>query len=337
MKAAVITRSERERRRNESNGGVFSLEGTCMAGADHSSSGAGAAGGGAGMPAAVRQRDRPYPFGIGSERCYRGGVRGFASTATTPDARRASSCRLRPRGDLHLLAAAEVTVLLNASRACYGGGDYGRGRRGREEQPMSLNGSAFLFSSMKSKFVAIGCPGLAYFVDDGGDYVTGCMSVCRPSARALPGSCRATTAAARATSRSGSPPTGRASAASAAARAAPSCQRHRLRLRFHGGRMVVLVRRLKLQPDGRLRRARRAGLGHPAGRRERERERELRRRKPHAAAVVRLPERAQRLHRLQQRPWVYLQLHRRVPRQPVRRRRLHRSKSNFWLLLRFRI
>lgn len=78
-------------------------------------------------------------------------------------------------------------MLLNASRACYGGG---RGRRGREEQPMSLNGSAFLFSSMKSKFVAIGCPGLAYFVDDGGDYVTSCMSVCRPSARALPGSCR---------------------------------------------------------------------------------------------------------------------------------------------------
>nr|XP_015648633.1 wall-associated receptor kinase 1 isoform X2 [Oryza sativa Japonica Group] len=133
----------------------------------------------------------PYPFGIGSERCYRGGVRGFRLDCD--DARRPP--RLTVAGYGHevtsiSLAAAEVTVLLNASRACYGGGDYGRGRRGREEQPMSLNGSAFLFSSMKSKFVAIGCPGLAYFVDDGGDYVTGCMSVCRPSARALPGSCR---------------------------------------------------------------------------------------------------------------------------------------------------
>uniref|UniRef100_A0A0E0AUM6 Protein kinase domain-containing protein n=1 Tax=Oryza glumipatula TaxID=40148 RepID=A0A0E0AUM6_9ORYZ len=127
----------------------------------------------------------------GNVRCYRGGVRGFRLDCD--DARRPP--RLTVAGYGHevtsiSLAAAEVTVLLNASRACYGGGDYGRGRRGREEQPMSLNGSAFLFSSMKSKFVAIGCPGLAYFVDDGGDYVTGCMSVCRPSARALPGSCR---------------------------------------------------------------------------------------------------------------------------------------------------
>jgi hypothetical protein len=52
---------------------------------------------------------------------------------------------------------------------------------------MALNGSAFLFSSMKSKFVSIGCPGLAYFNDGDGYYVTGCMSVCRPSERALPG------------------------------------------------------------------------------------------------------------------------------------------------------
>ncbi|EEE68578.1 hypothetical protein OsJ_27074 [Oryza sativa Japonica Group] len=102
----------------------------------------------------------PYPFGIGSERCYRGGFRGFRLDCD--DARRPP--RLTVAGYGHevtsiSLAAAEVTVLLTDSRAYYGARDYGRGRRGPEEQPMSLNGSAFLFSSMKSKFVAIGCPG----------------------------------------------------------------------------------------------------------------------------------------------------------------------------------
>jgi len=90
------------------------------------------------------------------------------------------------------LPAAEATVLLNASRACYDrpGDPAGRAVTLREHYPMALNGSAFLFSSMKSKFVSVGCPGLAYFTDGDGYYVTGCMSVCRPSERALPGSCR---------------------------------------------------------------------------------------------------------------------------------------------------
>lgn len=128
----------------------------------------------------------PYPFGIGAG-CHRG------VTANGFRLRCADGRRLTVAGYGHevaaiSVAAAEVTVLLNASRACY---DRLHDRVvSRREHPMALNGSAFLFSSMKSKFVAIGCPGLAYFLDGGGYYVTGCMSVCRPSERALPGSCR---------------------------------------------------------------------------------------------------------------------------------------------------
>ncbi|KQJ93433.1 wall-associated receptor kinase 1 [Brachypodium distachyon] len=133
-----------------------------------------------------------YPFGIGDARCHRGEGRGFRLDCD--DSRRPP--RLTVAGYGHevvaiSLPAAEATVLLNASRACYDDDDNRTSSRRRyDEHPMALNGSAFLFSSMKSKFVAIGCPDLAYFVDGGGYYVTGCMSVCRPSERALPGSCR---------------------------------------------------------------------------------------------------------------------------------------------------
>ncbi|XP_062203364.1 wall-associated receptor kinase 3-like [Phragmites australis] len=134
----------------------------------------------------------PFPFGIGAG-CHRGAAEG-GFRLQCDDTRRPP--RLTVAGYGHEVAAislpaAEATVLLNASRACYDRpGDVDGRIVSLREQPMVLNGSAFLFSSMKSKFVAIGCPGLAYFVDGGGYYVTGCMSVCRPSERALPGSCR---------------------------------------------------------------------------------------------------------------------------------------------------
>ncbi|KAJ1264981.1 hypothetical protein BS78_08G042200 [Paspalum vaginatum] len=136
----------------------------------------------------------PYPFGIGAG-CHRGGSVDSGFRLLCDDARRPP--RLTVAGYGHEVAAislptAEATVLLNASRACYDrpGAADGRVVTSVREHPMALNGSAFLFSSMKSKFVSIGCPGLAYLTDGAGYYVTGCMSVCRPSARALPGSCR---------------------------------------------------------------------------------------------------------------------------------------------------
>jgi hypothetical protein len=132
-----------------------------------------------------------YPFGIGAG-CHRG-VTANGFRLRCDDTRRPP--RLTVAGYGHEVTAisiptGEATLLLNASRACYDGTAGGRRVVSLREQPMALNGSAFLFSSMKSKFVSIGCPGLAYFLDGGGYYVTGCMSVCRPSERALPGSCR---------------------------------------------------------------------------------------------------------------------------------------------------
>ncbi|KAF8658153.1 hypothetical protein HU200_059624 [Digitaria exilis] len=131
----------------------------------------------------------PYPFGIGAG-CHHGAATGGFRLR----------CRRRPPrltvyGYGHevtaiSLATAEATVLLNASRACYNDNHSGDPNLQQQQQPMALNGSAFLFSSMKSKFVSIGCPGLAYFNDGDGYYVTGCMSVCRTSERSLPGSCR---------------------------------------------------------------------------------------------------------------------------------------------------
>jgi hypothetical protein len=133
----------------------------------------------------------PYPFGIGAG-CHRGATANGFRLLCDDTTRRPP--RLTVAGYGHEVAAisvpgAEATFLLTASRACY---DRPAGGRvvSLREQPMALNGSAFLFSSMKSKFVSIGCPGLAYFLDGGGYYVTGCMSVCRPSERTLPGSCR---------------------------------------------------------------------------------------------------------------------------------------------------
>uniref|UniRef100_K3YE94 Protein kinase domain-containing protein n=1 Tax=Setaria italica TaxID=4555 RepID=K3YE94_SETIT len=129
----------------------------------------------------------PNPFGIGAG-CHRAAAAGSGGRGFELDV----------AGYGHEVSAismpsAEATVLLNASRACYDrpGDADGRAAASVLEHPMALNGSAFLFSSMKRKFVSIGCPELTYFVDGGGDYVAGCMSVCRPSGSTpLPGSCR---------------------------------------------------------------------------------------------------------------------------------------------------
>ncbi|CAL4896716.1 unnamed protein product [Urochloa decumbens] len=128
----------------------------------------------------------PYPFGIGAG-CHRGAAAGgFRLRCDANNTHRPA--RLTVSGYGYEVAAislptAEATVLLNASRACYDRPGDPDGRIvSLREQPMALNGSAFLFSSMKSKFVSIGCPGLAYFNDGEGYYVTGdqfpCYGVC---------------------------------------------------------------------------------------------------------------------------------------------------------------
>jgi hypothetical protein len=134
-----------------------------------------------------------YPFGIGAG-CHRGSAAGSFRLRCDDDGQRPPRLTVAGYGyevtDISL-PTVEATVLQNASRACYDRTGDPDGRVvSLREQPMALNGSALLFSSMKSKFVSIGCPGLAYFSDGDGYYVTGCISVCRPSERALPGSCR---------------------------------------------------------------------------------------------------------------------------------------------------
>jgi hypothetical protein len=54
---------------------------------------------------------------------------------------------------------------------------------------MGIADSPFLFSSNKTQLVALGCPTLGFFVDGEGQYVSGCMSVCRPPHYDLPGPC----------------------------------------------------------------------------------------------------------------------------------------------------
>jgi hypothetical protein len=150
------------------------------------------------------------------------------------------------------MPSSEATVLLNASRARYD--RTVNLQQHSQHYPMALNGSAFLFSSAKNKFVSIGCPEHAYFVDGGGDYVAGCMSVCRPSGSApLSGGCRGNGGCCLQNNVPlglDTTPTAPTSAASVATGRRPAGepgddddapgQLHRLLLRVHGGRHVVL-------------------------------------------------------------------------------------------------
>ncbi|CAN6227454.1 unnamed protein product [Urochloa humidicola] len=54
---------------------------------------------------------------------------------------------------------------------------------------MPLSGSHYRFSPAKNLLVSLGCPNLGYFVDGSGYYISGCMSVCRPSNYTIPGLC----------------------------------------------------------------------------------------------------------------------------------------------------
>ena len=149
------------------------------------------------QPAALARpgcRDRcgnitvPYPFGIGAG-CYRDdGLQGFQlecdESGPTPP-------RLTIFGYNHSLAAlslaaGEARVRLNATRQCFNSTG---GLVDSNRAYMSLGTSPYLFSSTRNRLVALGCPNLGFFVDAQGYYVSGCMSVCRPSEYAMPGLC----------------------------------------------------------------------------------------------------------------------------------------------------
>ncbi|KAM3244970.1 hypothetical protein ACQJBY_056357 [Aegilops geniculata] len=132
----------------------------------------------------------PYPFGIGAG-CYRD-ARAYSPFELECDdghspPRLVNANQKNQLADLSL-EDGEARAYLNATRRCYNstGGIVGRNTNNAY---MTLLGTPYLFSSTKNRFVALGCPNLGYFVDGAGYYVSGCMSVCRPSREAMPGPC----------------------------------------------------------------------------------------------------------------------------------------------------
>ncbi|KAI4982943.1 hypothetical protein ZWY2020_023435 [Hordeum vulgare] len=132
----------------------------------------------------------PYPFGIGAG-CYRDdGLRGFQVECNDsgPAPPRLTVFGRYNRVAALSLASGEARAYLNATRECYNSTG-GFVDRNNNTSYMSLLGSAYLFSPTENRLVALGCPNLGYFVDSAGYYVSGCMSVCRPSRYAMPGPC----------------------------------------------------------------------------------------------------------------------------------------------------
>nr|CAB3480648.1 unnamed protein product [Digitaria exilis] len=152
-----------------------------------------------GQPAAVALpgcRDKcgritvPYPFGIGAG-CYRDdGMPGFMLECD--DTGRSPPRLMVPGYGVELagftLATGEARAYLNATRVCYNSTGSNRGVVFRDENYMALIGSHYRFSAAKNLLISLGCPNLGYFVDGLGYYISGCMSVCRPTITA-PGLC----------------------------------------------------------------------------------------------------------------------------------------------------
>jgi hypothetical protein len=136
----------------------------------------------------------PYPFGIGTG-CYRvddnwrWGSFQLECDDSDPSHPRLITFYFNYRIASISLMAGEATAYLNATRSCYDS-------RGKSIKSMSssmsmpLIGTPYLFSNTKNVLIALGCPTLGYFTDGSGQYVSGCMSVCRNSQYyLLPGEC----------------------------------------------------------------------------------------------------------------------------------------------------
>ncbi|XP_072995559.1 wall-associated receptor kinase 3-like isoform X1 [Typha latifolia] len=124
----------------------------------------------------------PYPFGIGTG-CYREGFGLICNDTYTPP--RLSILNFEYEVIDISLARGEVRVYLEASRACYNKTGY---RQGGNHYMSLGGGDPYLFST-RNKFTAVGCPNHGYFVDGPGYYVSGCVSICRPSTSSLDVSC----------------------------------------------------------------------------------------------------------------------------------------------------
>uniref|UniRef100_A0A0D9VMF1 Protein kinase domain-containing protein n=1 Tax=Leersia perrieri TaxID=77586 RepID=A0A0D9VMF1_9ORYZ len=130
----------------------------------------------------------PYPFGIGSG-CARD--EGFQldcnHTHYSPPRLTVSS-----HGQ-HLISLSlndgEAITVLNAKRNCYNSTEGFVSSNNDQTTFISLAGSTtYRLSAARNRFVALGCPNLAYFIDSSGFYVSGCTSICRPSQWSINGS-----------------------------------------------------------------------------------------------------------------------------------------------------
>jgi len=130
----------------------------------------------------------PYPFGIGAG-CYRHDVLG-GFQLHCDDTRSPPRLTISDYSSIQLaglsLAAGEARAYLNATRKCYNATG-GFVDRNTNPSDMVLGTSPYLFSPVKNRLVATGCPSLGYFVDGREYFVSGCTSVCRPPQYAIPG------------------------------------------------------------------------------------------------------------------------------------------------------
>ncbi|OAY76956.1 Wall-associated receptor kinase 2 [Ananas comosus] len=116
----------------------------------------------------------PYPFGVETG-CYREGFGLLCNDSYHPP--KLSILYYDYEVIDISIVSGEMRVYLEAGRACYNSTG---GLISSSTPPTVLIESPYVFST-RTKYVAVGCPNLGYFVDPAGYYVSGCVSICRPS------------------------------------------------------------------------------------------------------------------------------------------------------------